>query len=135
MSEGQPECSRCGRCCIELGQNRMYVSDCDITRWIDEKRWDILKNVTQCIEGSWINENSCYDIIKERGFVQCRKCHSGGAIINKENYSSGKCLFLRNEGKVFICSIEETKPDHCGRWCVGEYDRCPQHGKYIESLY
>ena len=129
------ECLRCGRCCAELGQNRMLVSDLDITRWINEKRWDILKNVTQCIEGSWLNENSCYDIIKEKGFEQCHTCHSGGAIINKNGFPGGECLFLRKNGEIFECSIEETKPDHCKRWPVGEYYRCPQHGKCIESFY
>ena len=127
MNKEQPECLRCGRCCSELGQNRMMISDLDIERWIREERWDILKNVTQCTEGSWLRENSCYSIIKEKGFIQCRTCRSGGLIVNPEGFPSGKCLFLKKKGNVFECSIEETKPNHCKDWRVGEYSNCPQN--------
>ena len=124
--KSKPICLRCGRCCSELGQNRMMISDWDITRWIREERWDILKNVTQCAEGSWLGENSCYDIIKERGFKQCHTCR-GGTIINPNGFPGGECLFLEKKGNIFECSIQETKPDHCKRWKVGEYYRCPQN--------
>ncbi|MCK4666837.1 hypothetical protein KAU33_08810 [Candidatus Dependentiae bacterium] len=126
MNEEQPDCLQCGRCCSELGQNRMMISDCDIARWIQEERWDILKSVTQCAEGSWLDENSCYSIIKEKGFVQCHTCH-GGVIINPEGFPGGKCLFLKKKGNICECSIQETKPDHCERWRVGKYEKCPQN--------
>lgn len=124
--KSKPVCLRCGRYCSELGQNRMMICDLDIERWIREERWDILKNVTQCPEGSWLKENSCYSIIKENGFTQCRTCHSGGLIINTKEPMSGKCLFLKEKDGVFECSIEETKPNHCIDWGVGEYEGCPQ---------
>lgn len=125
MTKDQLECQRCGRCSAELGQSRMMISDLDIKRWVREKRWDILKNVTQCKEGSWLEGNSCYSIIKEKGFVQCSTCRTGGLIINTKEPMSSKCLFLRENNGISECSIQETKPDHCREWRVGEYYKCP----------
>lgn len=118
------ECLRCGKCCSELGQDRMIVSSWDIGRWIQEERWDILKHVTQCIQGTWVGKKSCFDIIQANGYVQCSNCHSGGGIINVEELMSGKCLFLKKKEAIFECSIQETKPDHCNRWEVGKYTYC-----------
>lgn len=86
------ECLRCGRCCrrtrwITNIDTRLVWED--IERWGEEGRTDILRHVY------------VFDGI-------------GGDIFDTENYRRfSKCPFLMKEGKVFSCSIHETKPFVC----------------------
>ena len=87
------ECLRCGKCCkrtkwitnIEL---RLVWED--IERWRKEGRDDILKYV-YVFEGL------------------------GGDFFDKKTFKRfSKCPFLKKEGKIYSCSIHETKPRGCG---------------------
>ena len=133
MSEEQPECLRCGRCCSERGQDEMYVSSNDVKRWIYEFRTDILEKLNFCT-GILNDKRSCLDQVLENGdkkdsfgaLKQCEECW-GGDIVNTA-WTSTKCVFLRkirNED-MYRCSIEKTKPDHCREWQVGWHKNCPQ---------
>ena len=86
------ECLRCGRCC----KRTKWVTDIDlrlvwedIERWRREGRDDILKYV-YVFEG-W-----------------------GGDFFDKKTFKRfSKCPFLKKEGRLYSCSIHETKPRGC----------------------
>ena len=86
------ECLRCGKCCkgtkwitnIEL---RLVWED--IERWRKQGRDDILKYV-------YVYEGL------------------GGDIFDKKTFKRfSKCPFLKKEGRIYSCSIHETKPLGC----------------------
>lgn len=121
------ECLRCGKCCMELGQDDMIVSREDVARWIDEDRWDILYLISPCMNVNWghitNNYDSCGMLVLDTD-KQCENC-SGGDIINPKSQSS-RCIFLRkirNEPQ-YKCVIHETKPNHCRKWEVGKWKNC-----------
>jgi len=86
------ECMRCGRCCKRTkwatNIDTKLVWE-DIERWRREGRTDILRYV-YVFEGL------------------------GGDIFNIKTYRRfSKCPFMKKEGKVYSCSIHETKPWGC----------------------
>lgn len=86
------ECMRCGRCC----KRTKWASDIDtrlvwedIERWRTEGRTDILKYV-------YVYEGL------------------GGDLFDKKTLRRfSKCPFLKREGKVYSCSIHQTRPLVC----------------------
>ncbi len=119
------ECLHCGRCCMELGQEIMIVDKDDVARWIREERWDILCYLDNCYElnlkENW-KYNNCLELISEKG--QCKDC-TGGDIENPHEWSN-RCVFLRKvkNKPYYKCRIQETKPNHCRAYSVGEWKNC-----------
>ena len=86
------ECLRCGRCCKRTKWTTHIDSRLvweDIERWRKEGRDDILKYV-YVFEGL------------------------GGDFFDKKTFKRFlKCPFLKKEGKIYSCTIHETKPRAC----------------------
>ena len=107
---------------MELGQDEMYVEGDDIARWIREERWDILNYLNFCSNLS-PEIKTCFDMVDLLEW-QCEDCF-GGEIINPHVYST-RCVFLRKVRNKphYKCGIQETKPNHCRVWKVGEWKNC-----------
>lgn len=119
------DCLQCGKCCIELGQDQMIISNLDVARWINEDRFDILYMIDPClkVQGGSTKYNSCGELLDDT-LKQCSNC--GGGDIENPHYSSRRCVFLRKtKGMPFYkCKIQETKPNHCKNWPVGKHTNC-----------
>ncbi|WP_020590041.1 YkgJ family cysteine cluster protein [Desulfobacter curvatus] len=86
------KCVQCGHCCINLSDAyETSVPDLDVSRWQDEKRYDILEWVDSFagLNDVWINP--------------------------KTQEPVDRCPWLRKlPGKdKYTCRIHETKPRHC----------------------
>lgn len=83
------ECHRCGMCCIILWGS-FEATQNDLKRWRREGRDDILKHVTMRTDGA-----------SEWG-----------------EFTTKACPFLRKLDGKYLCSIHETKPEHCRNYPV-----------------
>lgn len=103
MREGKMKCQRCGWCCRNIVIN---VSYSDIMRWTEERRFDILREV------SWINNYP--------------KENTGGFYIAKTSFNPKQpCPFLFQESGMSSCNIHNTKPKAC-RDAPASYDNRDQ---------
>jgi Fe-S-cluster containining protein len=86
------ECVQCGHCCLELPDAyQASVPDSDVLRWEQENRDDILEWVDTfaSLNDVWISPKT-------------------GEPVNR-------CPWLRKlpSKKLYICRIQDTKPEHC----------------------
>lgn len=97
----EPNCSHCGKCCIELGCELTMVRE-DYIRWKSQRRLDILRY-------AWIPDLS-------DGW--------GDLWIDPETGEDvDVCPYLKQSahGK-YLCEIYDTKPKVCREfWCEGSY--------------
>ena len=102
-----PECSACGRCCIEQGSGFTMMPD-DYRRWKRQGRHDILRYI-------WQGEVPAdYDGIWDV-WIDWVDPETG------ENLDY--CPFLRKlRRSKYSCAIYDTRPNICERfWCEGAY--------------
>lgn len=97
------KCIQCGSCCRQYSIPIFYS---DITRWSDEDRLDILREV-----------------------VFCRGAPKGDGFYFESTVTAPKkpCIFLKNN----LCSIHDTKPMCCkdAPESFEEFDCCPVWNK------
>jgi len=95
-------CLQCGKCCfVDL---TAYAESADFDRWRTENRRDIL------------------DMIEHRHLHW-----AGDRLISAETGDSPReCPFLDSSGKVWRCSIYETRPLACRNYQPGSSELCPQ---------
>ena len=104
-SDPKIECRRCGRCC--LADFTAYVTDEDISRWVTEKRDDILQ-ILRSEHGFWEGDHLI-------------SVESGAALHG--------CPFYAFDGESFGCAIYETRPKTCRHYEPGSSELCSQFGK------
>lgn len=101
------ECQRCGWCCRNVVIN---ISHLDITRWFNQGRNDILREI------SFINNYP--------------HKNTGGFYVAKTTFNPKQpCPFLKGN----VCTIHGTKPKACGDYPLAS--QCPNYnGEKSEAL-
>ena len=95
-------CLQCGKCCFV--DFTAYAQQEDYDRWRAENRQDIL------------------EMIDHRHLFW-----AGDRMISSDTGNApGECPFLYNTGKVWLCSIYETRPLICRDNQPGSSELCPQ---------
>ncbi len=102
VMSGPLTCLCCGKCCfVDL---TAYAHKEDFERWRSEGRQDIL------------------EIIAHRHLLW-----AGDRMISVDTGDYPReCPFLYNEGKKYLCSIYETRPQVCREYQPGSSPLCPQ---------
>ena len=103
MKNKEPECVRCGKCCLaDMTAFVSGIEEEDIKRWKNEKRHDILHIIE--------NEHSLW---------------AGDHIISSRDgrYIHG-CHFLSWDEEQYSCSIYETRPIVCRNFIPGSSALC-----------
>lgn len=100
---GEPlSCLQCGKCCFV--DFTAYAQPADFERWRAENRQDVL------------------DMIEHRHLYW-----AGDRLIFAETGQAPReCPFLYSSGKVWRCSIYETRPLVCREYQPGSSELCPQ---------
>ena len=113
MSKPEFLCKRCGKCCKENWEITVDFQK-DILRWIQEKRFDLLKHVV--LNPKFILSPSRYDN-NPQWIIDC-----GHVLFGDESH---RCPFLDESlnGHPAGCSIHETRPQACRRFPLDENNR------------
>lgn len=98
-------CQKCGNCCRTRS---IDITFSDILRWNEEKRWDILSEI------SYIDN---FPQVGQGGF------YIEKSLKTKEDLSR-HCPFLTQSNE---CSIHDTKPSGCSDapFAYSEFNECP----------
>lgn len=108
------KCIGCGNCCRKRS---IDITFSDILRWSDQKRWDILSEV------SFIDN---YPTKGQGGF------YIETSLKTKEDMDR-HCSFLTSDN---LCSIHDTKPRTCSDAPLGykEFKECPVFERASDSV-